>query len=264
MKKLVALLGAVCMLFALAACAGEAGTVSSANPDNASGLWAEEVMAGVVHDGYAIQAASATEEQLLYAAVYQCYPYEHIEGSDYLSRFALYVSNTGSDGVVWYAPVYVCMPYDAASDPATYADYATAYSEFGRIRMMATAMSMTQEASVLDDLRDEMGWDDVEGVDVLLNYGLYNRLSADGLTFGDEGVSCGGNGDQVLGTWLVEGEDGKERVFYLLDAVGTDAANNLAVAIAEIHLPATMEEDSEDMAVWSELYAVYGLDQWLE
>ena len=262
MKKLLALLSAICLLFALCACSGSGE--QSANPDDASELWAQEEMKGVVHDGYAIQAASVTAEQLLYAAIYQCYPFQTIEGAQYLNRFALYVSNTGSDGVVWYAPVYVSLPYDPQADVASYADYATAYTEYGQVRMMATAVTMAMEESELKDLREEMGWDELSGVDLLLNYGLFNRLEADGLTFVDEGVSVGTIGDRALGAWRMEGDNGPERVFYLLDAVGTDAKGNLAVVIVEIRLPAAMEETSVEMAVWKEIYAAYGLGEWLE
>ena len=247
--------------FALSACGGE---TPSSNPDDASSLWAEEKMAGVVHDGYAIQAASVTAEQLVYAAVYQCYPYDHIDGSDRLSRFALYISNTGSDGVVWYAPMYVILPYDGETQEATYADYATAYTEYGEISMMAAAMTMTMDEDDIDELREDLSWNELSDVDVLLNYGLVNRLEADELTLVDEGVSCGTIGNQVLGSWRTEGESGEERIFYLLSAVGTDAADNLAVVITEIHLPAAMAEDSVEMGVWRELYAAYDLGRWLE
>ena len=261
MKKLIALLCAVCLLLALCACSG---SEVSSNPDDASDLWAQEEMKGVVHDGYAIQAASATAEQLLYAAIYQCYPFQPIEGAQYLNRFALYVSNTGSDGVVWYAPVYVSLPYDPQADVASYADYATAYTEYGQVRVMATAVTMAMEESELEELREEMGWDQLSDVDLLLNYGLFNRLEADELTFVDEGVSVGTVEDRALGVWRSEGEKGPERVFYLLDAVGTDAKGNLAVVIVEIRLPAAMEESSVEMAVWKEIYAAYGLGEWLE
>lgn len=270
-KRLLALLLALVLCLSMAACGGKEPEETTAPAAQTNDIWSEETLAGVEHVGNYIVAGTATQAQVMYAAVRQGQELDPLEGYTYLKPYVIYFDMVDEEGS-WHYPAMTYLPGDETGDNIYYNSYNAVKAEYGNVvaSVQIQTWGLTEEEKEV--LSGTPGWEALTQVQLQLCYALELRLEEDGLTLDSEGVEVAYDEDSSFGSWCVETEAGTKRVIaqFYLSAQGTDGNN--AISLVEVQGPVTDDANEnpdyymteQDIDLLNELFYIYELDKWYD
>lgn len=277
MRRILAILLALALCLALAACGGKAEettepVVNDPMQEIEEMIFSDPKMEGAEHIGLYINADTATEDQVVYAMAYlNVMAHTPIEGYEYLYKSWVYAKMTFADGT-YYVPLTTSLPTAGDVDTIYMNGYDSISAYCGRIGVATqiTVFQLTQEE--LGELKALDGWEELADSEVHLLRLLSEYLDQMDLSFESEGVQVAYGEVSAFAQCVYDTEDGPAATLMDLQIMDRDAAGNyLICATIVTGMTVGTEEDGRtdfmdetDWAVFEEVKKYYNLDSWYD
>ena len=253
MKRVLPMLLALTLCLSLCACGG--------NQTAEDQLFAEKYMKGVKHDGLRIQADTATEMQVTYAAAFltgieASQPHEECEHLRYLTLY--YKINL--DNGAWYYPVNAMLPCESAED-LYMNNYYSSSANYGSIQYGLESHTFALTEEELAAYRATPGWEKLSDKQIHLAAVVDSYVTTLNLDLNSDQVIADYNDAFVFAQVTL---DNGRTVLIQTNELNQGVDGEFCVAATLVSIENLDNLSDADSAVLDEFMQYYNLYQWFD